>query len=78
MIFGNYTPHQKEIPLNCKITAIVGRNDNIVKAEKAKYWEKFTKNNFKLTEINGGHLFIREKNNMLEIINNILLKPIEN
>lgn len=75
-MIANYIPSENELPLNCGITAIVGRMDSIVKAEKAQHWQKFTKNNFDLIEINGGHLFIQDKKNIVEVINTILLRSI--
>ncbi|MBN9344328.1 MAG: hypothetical protein BGO76_09070 [Caedibacter sp. 38-128] len=70
----NYTPSEKPVPLNCNITAIVGKRDDIVKVEKAKHWKKLTKSSFNLIEIDGGHLFIKETKRIVEIVNSILLK----
>lgn len=75
-MIANYTSFENELPLNWGITAIVGKTDSIVRVEKAQHWQKFTKNNFDLIEINGGHLFIQDKKNIVEVINTILLRSI--
>ena len=71
-MIANYKPNEKKPPLDCMITAIVGKNDKIVGTEKAKSWKKFTNKDFNLIETDGDHFFIKETKNILEIINVIL------
>jgi medium-chain acyl-[acyl-carrier-protein] hydrolase len=56
----------REGGLSCPVHALYGREDAMVGARAAGGWRRFTSGEFRLREINGNHLFLKDHQTLLQ------------
>lgn len=64
-------------PLDCNITVMYGTEDEMITSEM-KEWEKYTRRDFKLHALDGGHFYLFDMAaEVVDLINNILIEELK-
>ncbi len=69
ILLGKRYEYYEDEPLNCPLTALVGKNDTVFSVEQIMEWKKHTSGEFRFKRVDGSHLFCRDnKEELLELL----------
>ena len=69
ILLGKKYKYYDAEPLGCPLTAIAGTHDTVFTEAQIREWEKHTSADFKFLQVNGSHLFCRDrKEELLELL----------